>query len=282
MNLKTYLSLAFCVFLFFIFPLFGQKTMLINEALKDNSISYPIKRKGMNAVGKFTYGPYKTINPKGGITTSSSGDLFKSDVKASSKRKYSFDLLKNDQDTVAVNVVEKGALELDDKKSFFYRMITNVDVQINENISVELGDQPEYETVKNLQQTDANFLEKSTGETWQCIIVVPMDPNVGGYFFGGLISYRDKEIMILEVNKNEQKKTSGDIWGYSLYNYGYEFFQEGRIIAALQSHPMLKPNIWFLKDLEEKTQMIIASTIPVLLSNNKQGHHFDDNYSGEE
>ena len=256
--------------------------MLLNEALKENSISYPIKRKGMNAVGKFTFGPYKTINPKGGITTSSSGDLFKSDVKASSKRRYSYDLLKNDQDTVAVSLVEKGTLELDDKKSFFYRMITNVDIKINDNFSVAIGDQPEYEIVKNMQQTDAKFIEKSSGETWQCIVVVPMDSGVEGHFFGGLISYRDKDITILEVTKNEQEKNSGDFWGYSLYNYGYEFFQEGHIIAALQSHPMLKPIIWFRKDLDEKTQMIIASTIPVLLSNNMLGQNIYNLNSGEE
>ncbi len=268
MNLKIYFPLFFFVLLPFNSPLFSQKTMLLNEDLKVNSISYPIKRKGMNAVGKFTYGPYRTVNPKGGMTTSTSGNLFKSDVKAASKRKYSYDLVQNETDTVHAVVNETGKLELDDEKSFFYRLITNVDVRINDHFSIAIESQPEYEIVKNLLQTDAKFTERITGDTWQCIIVIPMDPSLEGYFFGGLISYQDKDITILEAKEKEQNKNSTDIWAIvnDSFGYGFEFFQDGVIIAALQNHPMLKPNLWLRTGLDNKTQLIIASTIPVLIS----------------
>jgi len=258
--------LTMLVLIFAIPTIFAQKTMLLNEEFKANSISYPIKRKGLSAVGKFTFGPFSIVNPKGGMTTSTSGNLFKSDVKSQSKKKYSYDLVQNETDTIHAVVNETGKLELDDEKSFFYRMITNVDVQINDHFSVAIVNQPEYEIVKNLLQTDAKFTEKITGDTWQCIIVIPMDPSLEGYFFGGLISYQDKDITILEVKEKEQNKNSRDIWGYDAFVYGFEFFQDGVIIAALQSHPMLKPNLWLRTGLDNKTQLIIASSIPVLLS----------------
>jgi len=282
MNLKIYFPLVLFVLLLFNSPLFSQKTMLLNEELKANSISYPIKRKGMNAVGKFTYGPYRTVNPKGGMTTSTSGNLFKSDVKAASKRKYSYDLVQNETDTVSAVVTEIGSLELDDRKSFFYRMITNVDIQINDNFSVAIGDQPEYEIVKNLQQTDAKFIEKSSGDAWQCIIVIPMDPNLEGYFFGGLISYQDKDITILEVKKNDQNKNQVFMGIPIVFIYGYEFFQDGRIIASLQTYPMNKQNVWFRTDLDDKTQKIIASAIPVLISKNMTANDIDYKYGEDE
>lgn len=53
-----------------------------------------------------------------------------------------------------------------------------------------------------------------------------------------------------------------------VFIYGYEFFQDGRIIAALQTFPMNKQNVWFRTDLDDKTQKIIASAIPVLISKN--------------
>ena len=69
---------------------FAQKTMLLNEEFKANSISYPIKRKGinnMNTIGKYTFGPFSIVNTKQGMTTSTSGNLFKSDVKSESKKR---------------------------------------------------------------------------------------------------------------------------------------------------------------------------------------------------
>jgi hypothetical protein len=96
--------------------------------------------------------------------------------------------------------------------------------------------------------------------------VIPLDYSLEGYFFGGLISYQDKDITILEVNKKEQNKNSKDFLVSDAFVDGFEFFQDGVIIAALQSNPMLKPNLWLRKDLDNKTQLIIASSIPVLLS----------------
>jgi hypothetical protein len=250
---------------------FAQKTMLLNEEFKANSISYPIKRKGINnmyTIGKYTFGPFSIVNTKQGMSTSTSGNLFKSDVKSQSKKEYSYDLVKNETDTVHAIVNETGKLELDDEKSFFYRLITNVDVRINDHFSIAIESQPEYEIVKNLLQTDAKFTEKITGDTWQCIIVIPMDRSLEGYFFGGLISYQDKDITILEAKEKEQNKNSNDIWAIvnDSFGYGFEFFQDGVIIAALQNHPMLKPNLWLRTGLDNKTQLIIASTIPVLIS----------------
>ena len=120
--------LTILVLIFAIPTVFAQKTMLLNEEFKANSISYPIKRKGLSIVGKFSFGPFSIVNPKGGITTSTSGNLFKSDVKSQSKKKYSYDLVQNETDTVHAVVNETGKLELDDEKSFFYRLVTNVDV----------------------------------------------------------------------------------------------------------------------------------------------------------
>jgi hypothetical protein len=93
-----------------------------------------------------------------------------------------------------------------------------------------------------------------------------MDPSLEGYFFGGLISYQDKDITILEVKEKEQNKNSSNFLIYDAFVYGFEFFQDGVIIAALQNHPMLKPNLWLRTGLDNKTQLIIASTIPVLIS----------------
>jgi hypothetical protein len=242
--------------------------MLLNEDLKNNSQELPIKRKGISNILKIKFGPYSTDNIKMGISKGQSGNLFKSDVKASTKSNYSYSLIEEGLKEITAEVTEKGELELDDKKSFFYRLVTNVDIQVNDNFNLQIGEIPTYEIVKNLHQTVANFRSIDGNEAWQCIIVTPMDPSIEGYYFGGLITYDDQEISILEVDKNEDNQT------YSLLGisfpilYGYEFFQNGKIIASLQNYPLNKQKVWLHNDLDEKSKLVIASIVPVLINTN--------------
>lgn len=67
-----------------------------------------------------------------------------------------------------------------------------------------------------------------------------------------------------------------------VFIYGYEFFQDGRIIAALQTFPVNKQNVWFRTDLDIKTQKVIASAIPVLISKNMMANDLDYKYGGDE
>ncbi|MFD1315361.1 hypothetical protein [Namhaeicola litoreus] len=248
--------------------IYGQKTMLLNEDLKNNSQEFPIKRKGLSNIIKIKFGPYSTDNVKLGISTTQSGNLFKSDVKTSSKNNYSYSLIDEGGNTINAEVTEKGELELDDKKSFFYRLVTNVDIQVNDNFNIHIGEIPTYEIVKNLNQTVANFENTNDNEGWQCIIVTPMDAGMEDYYFGGLITYDNKEISILEVSKNEKNETYS-ILGISFpILYGYEFFQNGKIIAALQNYPLNKQKVWLHHDLDEKSKLVIASIIPVLINTN--------------
>jgi hypothetical protein len=242
--------------------------MLLNEDLKNNSQELPIKRKALSNILKVKFGSYSTDKVKMGISTAQSGNLFKSDVKASSKNKYSYSLIEDSGNTVTAEVTEKGELELDDKKSFFYRMITNVNIQVNDHINVQIMEEPVYEIVKNLHQTTANYKDETTKEEWQCILVTPMDPGIEGYFFGGLVTYGEKEITILEVSKNENNENYS-VLGISFpILYGYEFFQNGKIIAALQNYPLNKQKVWLHNDLDEKSKLVIASIVPVLINTN--------------
>ncbi|MDZ7612314.1 MAG: hypothetical protein U5K51_00220 [Flavobacteriaceae bacterium] len=45
---------------------------------------------------------------------------------------------------------------------------------------------------------------------------------------------------------------------------------------------MTKTNVWFHTDLYDKTQKIIASAIPVLISNNMMANDIDYKYGGDE
>lgn len=248
--------------------IYGQKTMLLNEDLKNNSQEFPIKRKGLSNILKVKFGPYSTDKVKMGISSAQSGNLFKSDVKTSSKNNYSYTLIEEGGHTIDAQVSEKGELELDDNKSFFYRLVTNVDIQVNDHINVHIGEIPSYEIVKNLHQTIANFENTNGNEAWQCIIVTPMDTSMEDYYFGGLISYDNKEISILEVSKNEKNETYS-VLGISFpILYGYEFFQNGKIIAALQNYPLNKQKVWLHNDLDEKSKLVIASIVPVLINTN--------------
>ena len=265
---KYPLTFIFCIVLCITAKIYGQKTMLLNEDLKNNSREFPIKRKALSNILKVKFGPYSTDKVKMGISTSSSDHVFKSDVKVSSKNNYSYSLIEEGGNTIAAEVIEKGELELDDKKSFFYRLVTNVDIQVNDNFNIHIGEDPSYDIVKNMHQTVANFEHINGNETWQCIIVTPMDASMEGYYFGGLITYDDKEISILEVDKNEDNQT------YSLLGisfpilYGYELFQDGKIIASLQIYPLNKQKVWLHNDLDEKSKLVIASIVPVLLNTN--------------
>ncbi|MDZ7612313.1 MAG: hypothetical protein U5K51_00215 [Flavobacteriaceae bacterium] len=96
-------------------------------------------------------------------------------------------------------------------------MITNVDIQVNDNFSVAIGDRPEYEIVKNLQQTDAKFIEKSSGDAWQCIIVVPMDPGIEGYF-GGRSHIRIRIIPPYWKSKKMIRIKIRFLWAFLLYS----------------------------------------------------------------
>ncbi len=265
---NTPLTFIFFIVFFMTIHIYGQKTMLLNENLKNNSQEFPIKRKGISNILKIKFGPYSTDKVKMGISTAQSGNLFKSDVKTSSKNNYSYSFIEEGGNTIDAQVSEKGELELDDKKSFFYRLVTNVDIQVNDNINVYIGEIPSYEIVKNLHQTIANFKSTNENEAWQCIIVTPMDTNVEDYYFGGLISYDNSEISILEVSKNENNETYS-VLGISFpILYGYEFFQNGKIIAALQNYPLNKQKVWLHNDLDEKSKLVIASIVPVLINTN--------------
>ena len=54
------------------------------------------------------------------------------------------------------------------------------------------------------------------------------------------------------------------------------------VIAALQTFPVNKQNVWFRTDLDIKTQKVIASAIPVLISKNMMANDLDYKYGGDE
>jgi hypothetical protein len=217
----------------------AQKIMKLDKALKANSQPIEAKRKGVSALGKYQFGPYKIVSGKTGWTTSKSSKRFFSfESETESKKKSSFVFVANDKDSVLVNTA------------------TNTKAK-----ETSIGNW------SNLNQSNDNYIvlistTKDSTE-WKMFVTYDSGSEVEGNFqSGGTLTDGTTNIEIRAVRVWEDG-------GEAVFKMiiGYEFYLDNQAVGAVQASvdTLKKKYVWLDQNLSEQLKMILATASASLL-----------------
>lgn len=239
---------------FMVTSTFAQRFIRTDTELKANSDLWQVSRKGISAIGKYQFGPYKVVSGRAGWAKENfKRGIFSDDVKITFEQKKSFVFVSNETDTINVNSSLSVLSEMTDKNPLVFR---------------KLFGWHDYEVKQSKETFMASFDIKNDSTAWSLVLVYPvpmqdeydmpiwdMKTEFYGILTNGLIN-----IEIKRVFEQENGKTS-------ILNpiFGYEFFQDGKSIAALQDIPIHKMFVWIRKDLDENLKLIISAGISAIL-----------------
>jgi hypothetical protein len=217
----------------------GQKIMKLDNDLKNNSTPLVASRKGISAVAKYEFGPYKIISGKAGWkSTNSTQRFFNFETKSESKSKSSFVFLANQTDTIQVNIsLNTKAIETD------------------------------FEEFSYLNQSNDNFIaiisSNSDTTAWRMVVVASSGEDVKGHFqaegtlTNGTKNFAIRTIKLLENGKKLLMNA----------NCGFEFVIDDKVVAAVQTSVdvSLKKTVWLESDLDNKTKSLLAAASASLM-----------------
>ncbi len=239
MKKNSVLILGLVMTMVFSATTFGQKVMMLDNELKAASKQMEAKRKGMSGIGKYEFGPYKIVSGKAGWTTTKSDKKFFSfKTTSESKKKSSFVFVANGTDTLLVN--------------------TSTNTKFSET---------EIQNFSWLNQSVDNYMaaiaSASDTTAWQLVLVTGSGEEVEGNFkASGVLSDGVTRIQIREVRQWSDGKTP-----VMKVICGYEFFLDGRSIAAVQSSidTFQKKYVWLREDLDETMKSVLAAAAASLM-----------------
>lgn len=249
--MKSAVSLL-AVFSLMPLAVFSQKKMMrVDTELVANSKPMEAKRKGISAVGKYEFGPYKIVSGKAGWTrTKTRSRMFSGVTESQSKSKLSFLFVANNRDSVQVNTISTAdTRELDLNRGF---RLGNAD----------WGQVLQNNTEKYLATIDL------AGDTtsWNLAMVTAVGTQVLGSRFKGVLASSAQTFEIREVIHFSDGKINA--FGLIL---GYEFLQNGKAVCAVQGsmNSFLKTFVWIDQRLDEPTQRLLAAAAVTVLIRNQ-------------
>jgi hypothetical protein len=226
----------------------AQKEMQLDEDFVKNSTPMIAKPKGIGSVTKYQFGPYRIASGKEGITTTTSkSGILSANSKSKSKRKLSFVFVKDEKDSVVVNV--------------------SVDTDISElNATMAIG----FSMVNSAKENYmAIFTMPSDTTTWRMMIGSLTGTGVkDGDHFKGVLTDGNSTIEIRDVDQwNTGKKAS---FGVAI---GHTFHMQDKSIAAVQASPdtFVKKTVWIRHDVDSRLQLILAAASAALMVRVEQG-----------
>ena len=225
----------------------AQKEMQLDEALLKNSKPMIAKPKGIGTVTKYQFGPYKIASGKEGIaTTTSKSRIFSAYSESKSKRKLSFVFVKDEKDSVVVNVsINTDISELDATMAIGFSMINS----IKENFI-------------------AIFSVPSDTTTWRMMIGSVAGAGVkNGDNFNGVLTNGNTIIEIRDVDQWKTGKKAS--FGLSI---GQVFHMQDESIAAVQASAdtFVKKTVWIREDIDSRLQLILAAASAALMVRSEQ------------
>jgi hypothetical protein len=216
----------------------GQKIMMLDNGLKENSKPIEVKRKGFSSIGKYEFGPYRIVSGKAGWTTTRSNKRFFSfETTSESKKKSSFVFVANGKDTLQVN--------------------TSTNTKLSETNIADWS---------WINQSNDNYVAviATTSDTavWRLMLVSISGEAVEGNFrAAGILTDGVKEIQIREIKQwNDGKSPALKLI------CGYEFFLDNNSIAAVQSSidTFQKKFVWLHQTLDEPMKSVLAAAAAAL------------------
>ncbi len=103
----------------------GQKSMYLEDSFRNSSTEMPAKRKGIGAVGKFEFGPFKILAGKQGWTKTEGKSNIRGDSESQSVTKSSFKFQGINQELVVVQILYTSTVQVTESNSLVFQMLTN-------------------------------------------------------------------------------------------------------------------------------------------------------------
>ena len=229
----------------------AQKNIVLSDSLAANAEQLNVKMgtQWMGKIWKFRFGDYAVVSSNmGWTTTTTKGNFFNTKTESKSTQKFSFVLSNKTIDSARVNAAN------------------NIMVQSLKEIELF----PHFSWGSNeLLQESRNFtafisLNGDTSETWALFMNVARGGNMEDNY-EAFLTNGERKIFLSPASSN---KNGGDT--RSLPALGYEFFENGQSLCALQYYGggafgMNKNIIWICRNLEAKMKLILASAMTAVL-----------------
>ncbi|HET9825534.1 MAG TPA: hypothetical protein VFP87_09370 [Chitinophagaceae bacterium] len=242
-------SLVACIalFIFNYLALPQNHSMKISDSLRAHSEFWEAKRRSVGAAGKYEFGPYKIISGhKGFTTTKTKSKLFSRFSEEESKQKSSF-VFTDQKDTLVVNISDQSILHVERAPAGM--------VFDRRGITIEPVNEAKITTSQN--NFSAIISPNSDAGEWVILYGLVRDSLKQKHYVYALTD-GTTEIELRDVNVGADGKTSM-MWTY----HGYEFFLNGRAVAAVQT--AAKQYVWLANDLDPKMKTILAVAMTAML-----------------
>lgn len=237
----------------------GQKQIRLDGEFQLNSDFYSVKRKGMKAVGKYQFGPFKIISGKSGWAKGKSKtDFWGRYTEASSAHKLSFVFVGHDSDTAYANSAVTRKIETDNANWVSRKLLNWNTVEVTKN--------------EGLYETEFSFSNDTS--TWSLILTFPVyvgldeededkrvvyssdQPSLSS----GILTNNVRQFEIHQTRDRDDGKNS-----MFVYVSGYIFYENSKPLAAVQTFPSNGCRVWIRKDLNPETKFVLAAGIAAFL-----------------
>ena len=229
----------------------AQKNILISDSLAANSEKLNVKMgtQWMGKIWMFRFGDYAVVSSKmGWTTTSTKGTLFNTKTESKSTEKFTFVLTNKTNDSARVNaannIVVQSLQEFELFPHFF--LGSNELIQESHNFTA-------FITVNG-----------DTSETWALFMNITRSRNKEGNY-DAFLTNGERKIFLSPSSSNKNVEDTR-----SLPALGYEFFEKGQSVCALQYFGggvfgMNKNIVWIHNGLDAKMKLILAAAMTAVL-----------------
>jgi len=249
---------TFCLFIFISGFVSAQKTIEISDSLRIHGDMFKVKpgSQGPGKIWKMHFGDYGVVSSKmGWVTTSSKSDFFNTKVENKSTQKFSFILSNKSGDSswvsAASNIQVKALQEIEVVAGFSWG--SNELLLESKNFSV-------FITVNH-----------DTTDTWALLMHVDRGrDSLGNY--EAFLTNGERKIFISPVVQGKAGNNP-----FKQPPAGYEFFERGQSLGALQYNSMMAiydDIVWINRELDTRMKLVLAASMTAILQTkiNEQGN----------
>ncbi len=241
------------VFLFFISSQgFGQGLMAVSDNLLSNGTAYPVTWKGISTFPKFQFHTFRVVSGKTGWTKSKyNSKLFSRLETINSTQNGSYDVVSQAGDSAVVNF----------SRNFDYRGLQEKGFVI-EGPHGELTIGSDQEILSTNDNYVALIETSPTESVWRLVVTQKNGTENEPTFYGWLTDGNRKiDIMAVYNYEKPGKKNMVDLMmGGDTWHKGFELFENGKSIGAVQLGPNKKQLvIWLSDEIDSFTEFLVAT-----------------------
>ncbi len=258
--IKTFKKTTLACFLLTLsmYDALGQKSMYLVESFRSQSTKMPAKRKGISAIGKFEFGPYKVLSGKQGWTKTEGKGNFRGDSKSESVTKSSFEFQGINQEVIKAEILYTSMVEITEQNSLVFKLLTNWS-------STEMEQQEFY-------VADYQF-PKDTSQ-WSLVLSYPIIhdeysdlsmSDLAEMFKGEIVSNEIRIEIVPELRLDNGKNASA-----FRPLEAYTFRLNDTVVGAVQVIPIPGMAVWIKDDLSDHLKNLLAVSAATMMIRSEQ------------